>query len=212
MICIALAEKTIDTCLEIVKQVELAEIRLDMVNYSLEDVKRLFSSGSKLVATCRPGKYTEDIQLMYLKAAVESGAAYLDIEYEAAESYKNELIKHARSHSCDVIISYHNYESTPGIIKLQKIVEDIYAMGADVAKVATMVNQTEDVAKILSLYSNGNRLVAVGMGERGKITRLLAPILGAEFTFATLEGGKETAPGQLTRDKLLEVLEMLKKL
>jgi 3-dehydroquinate dehydratase len=36
------------------------------------------------------------------------------------------------------------------------------------------------------------------MGENGKISRLLAPLFGAFFTFASLEKGSETASGQIS--------------
>ena len=36
------------------------------------------------------------------------------------------------------------------------------------------------------------------MGEHGKISRLLSPVFGAFFTFASLEAGSETAPGQIS--------------
>lgn len=212
MVCISLAERDVTKCIQTLQDIELAEIRLDLVGYSLEDVQNVFSLDRKLVATCRPDKYEADLQLEYLKTAIEAGASYVDIEYEASESYRLELIKSAREKGCDVIISYHNFETTPSSLKLNKIIDEMVEMGADVAKIATMINNMRDVANIFSLYSRKNRLVALGMGEQGKITRLLAPILGAEFTFATLANGEETAPGQLTRDQLLEAIELIKKL
>ncbi len=45
-------------------------------------------------------------------------------------------------------------------------------------------------------------MVIIGMGEKGVITRVAAPMLGAEFTFASAETGKETAPGQISKERL----------
>jgi 3-dehydroquinate dehydratase len=36
------------------------------------------------------------------------------------------------------------------------------------------------------------------MGEQGKVSRLLSPMFGAFFTFASLEQGSETAAGQMS--------------
>ena len=48
-------------------------------------------------------------------------------------------------------------------------------------------------------------MVVLGMGEMGKITRIMAPFLGAEFTFAAMDEGKETAPGQIPYLKMKEI-------
>jgi 3-dehydroquinate dehydratase-1 len=36
------------------------------------------------------------------------------------------------------------------------------------------------------------------MGEHGKISRLLSPVFGAFFTFASIEKDSETAAGQMS--------------
>ncbi len=52
-------------------------------------------------------------------------------------------------------------------------------------------------------------MVIIGMGEKGVISRIAAPMLGAEFTFAAPEAGKETAPGQISKDKLLSIIRQI---
>jgi 3-dehydroquinate dehydratase len=47
------------------------------------------------------------------------------------------------------------------------------------------------------------------MGELGKTSRLLSPLFGGFFTFASLERGKETAAGQLTVQEMKAVYETL---
>ena len=135
----------------ILKKVDMAEIRIDLAGFSNEEIKKVFSRRKKLIATCRPGKIKDDDRMEMLKIAIESGATYVDIEYEAPEDYKNDLIDFAHKHQCDVIISYHNYDMTPELEELEKIVHDCYAQGADLAKIATHVNVNRDNSKILSL-------------------------------------------------------------
>lgn len=59
-----------------------------------------------------------------------------------------------------------------------------------------------DNSKILSLYKAPGRLVAIGMGELGKISRIVAPFMGAEFTYASLNDEQATAPGQINYERL----------
>lgn len=206
MICASIGEKNVEKCLEAIKRVDMAEIRIDIAELKNEDLKRVFSTGKKLIAACRTGKINDDDRKDMLKIAIEAGATYVDIEYEAPPEYKNELIDFAHKHQCDVIISYHNYERTPELEELEKIVHEIYEQGADLAKVATHVNVNRDNSKILSLYKAPGRLVAVGMGDLGRISRVVAPFLGAEFTYASLSDSSATAPGQISYEKLSQFI------
>ena len=47
--------------------------------------------------------------------------------------------------------------------------------------------------------------VSFGMGEKGVTSRILAPLSGALFTYASLDEGKELAPGQVPLSHLREI-------
>jgi 3-dehydroquinate dehydratase I len=210
MICVSLAEKDPGVCLEILEKVEMAEIRIDLAELSDEHIMKIFSARKKLIATCRPGKYSQSERIHKLRLAIESGATFVDIEYEADDDFRNSMIDYAHVRQCDVIISYHNYEMTPELDELEKIMNKCFEFGADIAKIATMVKVNRDNSKILSLYKAPGRLVAIGMGEQGKISRIVAPFLGAEFTYASLTDDNATAPGQISYHKLNQyILEIM---
>jgi 3-dehydroquinate dehydratase I len=202
MICVSLAEKDPNVCLDILEKVEMAEIRIDLAELSDDDIRKIFSTRKKLIATCRPGKYSQPERIHKLNLAVESGATFVDIEFEAEEDFRNKIMEYAQERQCDVIISYHNYELTPELEELEKIMQKCFEFGANMAKIATMIRVNRDNSKILSLYKAPGRLVAIGMGELGKISRIVAPFLGAEFTYASLTDDKITAPGQISYSRL----------
>lgn len=206
MICASIAEKNVEKCMNSLEKVEMAEIRIDLAEFSNEEIRRVFAIRKKTIATCRPGKIREEERVEMLKIAIESGATYVDIEYEASPEYKNDLIDFAHKHQCDVIISYHNYDKTPELEELEEIVRSCYAQGADLAKVATHVNVNRDNSRILSLYKAPGRLVAIGMGDLGRISRIVAPFMGAEFTYASLSEGEATAPGQISYERLSQFI------
>ncbi|NJM15253.1 MAG: type I 3-dehydroquinate dehydratase [Bacteroidales bacterium] len=138
MICIAISDRSIDKCLELANGEELAEIRMDMCRLEKNEVEKLFSTAkAKLIATCREDGYSQAERKELLTAAIKSGAAYADIEYEAPQSFKDEIIKVAHQHRCDVIVSYHNFEATPSRSRLKHIKQQCYKMGGQVAKLAT---------------------------------------------------------------------------
>ncbi|MFO7657774.1 MAG: type I 3-dehydroquinate dehydratase [Bacteroidales bacterium] len=191
------------------EKTDMAEIRLDLTQFSIEQILSVFSLTKKLIATYRPVEGLEADRLPKLKAAIGAGADYVDIEYESAADFTKEIIDFAHLHNCDVIISYHNFECTPGLDELHAIIHESFRMGADVVKIATMVKTNNDNARIISLYNISGRVVAFGMGSLGKITRIIAPFLGAEFTFASMDEGEETAPGQIKYSRMKAAIQQI---
>ncbi|MBN1416524.1 MAG: type I 3-dehydroquinate dehydratase [Bacteroidales bacterium] len=206
MICVSICEKDIQKCLAIIEKTEISEIRLDMTEFGDDEIEKVFSCRKRLIATCRPIKYSPERQMEILKKAIQCGATYVDIEYEAPDEYKQELIDYAHHHECYVIISYHNYEMTPEVEELEQIMKNCFAQGCDVAKIVTLVRVNRDNSKLLSLYKSPGRLIAFGMGDLGKITRIVAPFLGAEFTYAAMDEGEPTAPGQIRYTRLKDFI------
>lgn len=211
MICVAISDKDLRKCIALLTEVEMAEIRLDLTEFDDEAIDAVFAQDVPLIATCRPDNYTEKEQYFKLRRAIEAGAAYVDIEIEASDEQRNALIDIAKKHDCKVIISYHNYEKTPGMRELFTIADDCYAKGADVAKLATMVNSKSDNANLMSLYSLDKPIVALGMGEKGKVSRVVAPLMGSEFTFAAQDNSEGTAPGQISYSEMKKLLDSINK-
>ncbi|GHT69178.1 3-dehydroquinase [Bacteroidia bacterium] len=205
-ICVSIANVDFETCLQAVQQYALAELRLDLLPFSAEQIKILFQQKSNIIATCRAGVYNDDERLQRLFWAIDAGATYVDIEIESPENYRERLVERAKAKHCKVIISYHNFENTPPLNKLQLIVNQVVGMGADITKLVTTAHDASDAARILSLYEHhSNPLTAFAMGEAGKVTRIAAPFLGAPFTYAALAQGNGTASGQLTVEQMQEI-------
>lgn len=209
MLCISVAEKSFDACIEVLRGAEMAEIRLDLIPLTEQEIRKLFFLPVKTIATCRPDNIETERRISVIKTAIEAGATYVDIEIESQPSEKKHLVEYAKSKGCKVIISYHNFELTPEKKLLDSIVNDCFAQGADIAKIACMTKSPQDAARVLSLYDNNQSIIALGMGEIGKITRIAGPLLGAPFTFVS-NLGKKTAPGQIDSGKMNSILNMIK--
>lgn len=79
----------------------------------------------------------------------------------------------------------------------------------DIAKFAVMVNEKEDTLKIFEIINKyKNKVIGIGMGEKGKITRVLNIYYGSILTFASYKG-KASAPGQIDVEKLRKIWELL---
>jgi 3-dehydroquinate dehydratase-1 len=227
MICICIGEPIVKHCRKILldPDIEMAEIRLDGANLSAHEIQTIFSMHPRLIATCRPGNHTGKERKIVLATAIIAGAAFVDIEVEAEPAFKDELIQTAHVQGCRVILSYHNFETTPPRGELETILDQCVSDGADIVKVACRVHSVSHCLRLFSLYHHpkvkiGNetgsektgdscQIIAIGMGDKGKITRVAAPFLGAPFTYASIVTGLETAPGQVDADTLGKIYRLL---
>ncbi len=92
-----------------------------------------------------------------------------------------------------------------------KTIATEFRAGANVAKIAVMAHSNDDILKLLNVTHEASELgniCTIAMGEAGKLTRVVAPLLGSCITYAT--AGKPTAPGQLSVQTVNHLLEVLK--
>jgi 3-dehydroquinate dehydratase-1 len=220
LICVSVAEPTVELCLEALKDLGFAEVRIDAMQVTIEDMGRIFSKPLTLIATFMPVSTAmmsdqaidANIRKTFLIAAIEAGAKYVDIEIESDSACRKEIIEKAKLKDCKVIISFHDFHGTPEKEKLEEITDLCFSEGADVAKIACKVNSERDNLRLLGLLNNHDyhgRTVVIGMGKKGRITRVAAPLLGSPFTFASLSRGKETAEGQIEKDPLEQMMRFL---
>lgn len=112
-----------------------------------------------------------------------------------------------------LIGSYHNYQETPGNKELSQIVADISVHQPDIIKLSTFCQDEIDalrlMAMLLQLRSQSRKVVILGMGKHGGITRIFGTQWGNEFIFAPEETDEQTAPGQYTRRQLDVIFQNL---
>ena len=207
MICVSIQNKDYQEILEILKTVEMAEIRLDRCALEDEEIEELFAdSDVPLIATCRLSEESQAAQLLEL--AIRSGAKYADLEMEAPAAIGRRIREACREYGTVLIRSYHNYEDTPSREVLQSLMERARTFGGEVVKIVTTATSEADNATVAALYqdSEPGTLVAFCMGDAGKASRLDALRHGAPFTYACLSPDDATAPGQWTWEEMKETV------
>jgi 3-dehydroquinate dehydratase-1 len=188
---------------------ELIELRLDLIREDPSKLFPLIPESVKSVVTCRPGPYDDAERFQLLKSGMKLGADYVDIEIETANTDLESLLKAAKESGTTVILSFHDFKRTADREDLESVMIACYEKGGDIAKIATQVNASEDIRNLISLYDLPGRKVILGMGDKGRITRVLGPYLGAEFTFASVGTSDKTAPGQLSVKQLKELFKVI---
>ena len=210
MFCVSISSLPLPRVREIVANADMAEIRLDLLRPAEDELAALFSTyGKKMIATCRAGYYDDKARIDLLKAAIDAGCGYVDLEIDASCAFLDTLIPYAKAKGCKVILSYHNFEATPDTEALELVVMEATACGADVVKIAVMVHTPHDAARLLALYARHTGIVAFGMGEEGKFTRVVALKLGAPFTYVFPDDAAATAPGQYSESEMRALWQRL---
>ncbi len=210
MICVSIADVTTDEAKKIINENELNEVRMDRLRLDSNDIKSIFSSKNRTIATYRPVEgLDESRRKEALLMAIESGATYVDVEIESMDDFKSDIKKAAVKNKCTMIVSYHDFAKTPVMRELEQVLTWCFESGADIAKVACRVNTIEDNARLLSVYSFNRNVISIGMGELGRITRIAATLLGAPFTYASIDRERRTAPGQIDSVSLKNIIRMI---
>lgn len=210
---------------QIGKQHNQIELRLDTIknihqDIKHENIKKIFAhikqlekksnSQIKIIATCRQQQYGGDFsgdtnqQQQILQQANNLGANYIDIDLDI---FKQITISNQKA---KIVISYHNFHQTPSDLKLRETQEQMQSTNADIIKIAVMNQNQDDAKRIYTLLTNQHSKdnkttkpqIIIGMGEAGKITRVVAPLLGSYLTFATINNNSNSADGQIEISKL----------
>ena len=221
-LCAPITASTFEQALNLLRKAEaknadLIEFRLDYMN-SIPALKELVSA-TRLpkIATNRPyseggkfrGKESERIKL--LLEAARTGFQYVDIELGIDDVV--DVVRRIRKVGVETIVSYHNFETTPNLQEFERILEKQLSTGADICKIVSTARELRDNLGILEFVSNSSRkskIVSFAMGELGVVSRILSPIYGASFTFASIERGAESAAGQLTIDEVKEIYRSMR--
>ncbi|MFA6016910.1 MAG: type I 3-dehydroquinate dehydratase [Patescibacteria group bacterium] len=207
-ICTPVIGKTLKEFLNNLDQVQ--EIS-DMVELRVDEIKNLTGKDLRLIKgkTKKEAILTSRKKEIILKA-FEIGFDYVDIDLEILEKEPT-FAKAIVGKKTKIILSFHNFIKTPEIKELTFIVNCMRDLKVEVIKIATMINNDQDIKnlfKILLSKKKDEKMIMVGMGEKGQITRILGPLLGSFLTFASTEYG-ESAPGQIDINEMKRNYKLL---
>lgn len=219
-ICVPITARSPSQAVDIIRSVQpygpdLLELRLDYMDSpgNLQRVRDV--TDLPLIATNRSrdqgglSSSPEADRLAILLKACDVGFNYVDLELTTDSI--NDVAEEVKAHGARLIISYHDFNGTPPFKDLNKIMHEELSLGADVCKIVGTSKSLHDSLTYLNFLdaNTDGKLVCFGMGEHGVISRVLSPLFGGMFTFASVRAGLESAPGQLTIADLKEVYRLL---
>jgi len=224
MICISVVPATNEEALSLLGRAlpmaELVELRIDRIEKP--NLPMLLHAGRERIAVTNRRRdeggffaSCETRRLDLLHEAVDLGARLVDIEARTGQKAVGRLADAVRSRGgrTRLIVSHHDMAGTPSSKALAARLKSCRALGADVVKIVTLATRAEDNLRVLALLPQaremGQDLIAFCMGEQGRLSRVAAPLLGSCWSYASLEKGAPSAPGQLTVAEMRTILGML---
>ena len=212
-ICAVIVNKDPKAVKKVEPLVDLFEVRIDLIGDGWQElVKQLKKPWIACNRSADEGgqwQGNEARRVEKLLQAIELGADIVDIELRTKNLDKIVPLIKKRT-KC--LLSFHDLEQTPCLDEMKEIVQRQLKAGADICKVITTAQGFEDNLTVLQLISEspGVKLVSFAMGPLGSLSRVLCPLVGGEFIYASIEPGKESAQGQITVRDLIKIYEMVK--
>ncbi len=221
-ICVSIGRETIDDVLAAADSAsslaDVLEIRLDslfvpavspFVNILTKPL--LFTNRAKWEGGGFDG--LEEERIASLVEAVKENCAYVDLELLAPDSSHQELSMALQGGDTKLILSWHNFQETPGREELVERVAMMQDKGADICKIVTLAHSHQDVLRVLQLQEFAAQhnfpLIAFCMGRPGVISRIATVELGGYMTYCAVSEDEATAPGQLSLSTLSEIYSLM---
>ena len=211
-ICAVIVNNDLEAVKKVEPFVDLFEVRIDLIGDGWQELVKQFKKPwigcNRRVDEGGGWEGDEVRRVEKLLRATELGADIIDLEIRTTNLKQAiELIKQRAK----CLLSFHELERTPPLNSMREIVQRQLEAGADVCKIVTTAQRFEDNLTILQLISEfpKTRIVSLAMGPLGFASRVLCPLVGGDFTYASIERGKESASGQITVSELRKLYEMV---
>jgi len=209
-------DELIRQALLVEKEVDLVEMRIDFLEskkyIDLQALKKAIKKNT--IITCRRkdegGKWigSESSRLALLSKAFNMGFSFVDVELRTLEEGVFIVPQNMKMNG---IISFHNFIKTPRLAQIKRILERMQRFNPAVKKIAAMVKDESDNAILIQAVLDAKKeeqVCIIGMGEYGKKTRIIAPLLSGSFAYCSING-EGSAPGQMSCHEMREIYKLL---
>lgn len=149
---------------------------------------------------------------LLLSVSQEKLADLIDIEVFFLGREVGKFITMVKNFGVKVIGSYHDIDKTPDMEELIDRFSIIDSCDADILKIAVMPLKKEDVTRLITATVltcqcfEGKPVVAISMGDLGRVTRIIGKFTGSAITFATFGN---SSIGQFNVAELKEIFDKL---
>ena len=219
-VCASVTGRTLNEVEEMISRAEkegadLIEIRIDyLVDESkAKEIRDLTSL--PLIATNRlPSqggifRGREEDRRRVLLDVVEAGFNLVDLEMDTPQL--GETVSQLRSGNVKLILSWHS-SSPLELSEIESKFMEMKRLRPDISKIVMTAKTMKDNLTCLDFVSKTSQtteVICFCMGQLGAVSRILSPLFGGAFTYASIIKGKEAAPGQFTVEETKRIYALL---
>lgn len=168
------------------KGIDLAEVKMPISGEKIGKLERVVRSySSKLII--KP-IFENKHGFPILKRVIEQKPFYLELDVDVTRKFP-EILDLIIENDVFLMVSI-DYHHSPSV---DELVHDIIKAlnQSDMVKVTFPAESYEDNLKVLEIYNSlredNGRMIVIAKGEKGYLSQLLLPLLGAPFAVATTE-------------------------
>jgi 3-dehydroquinate dehydratase-1 len=178
------------------------------------EIPLLFTRRSSVEGGEKTALSEDQVVALYAAVCDSKSVDMVDFEMSNDPAHIRRLREVSKANDIKLVLSFHNFSYTPGLEALSQRFLQADQLGADIAKVAVMPRDLEDVLTLLTATLQASKklkipLISMSMGPYGSLTRLFGWTFGSALTFAV--GASSSAPGQVPIEDLNTVLRILQK-
>ena len=191
---------------------DLFELRLDAFGAAIDALRsRIEKLDAGIIITARhsregglnrlTARNRRELLLSFLPQA-----SWVDIELRSAAAMAA-VLQAARKSGVRIILSFHDFQGTPGATQLDELARRAHSLGADLFKVATRTDRPAQLDRLLEFFErqrSSAKVVAMGIGKLGRKSRLELARRGCALHYGHL--GSARAAGQLSIPELRRTL------
>ena len=129
-------------------------------------------------------------------------AKYVDVELRSVSALRS-VLHTAAQKGVAIILSCHDFKTTPAPIDLDRLVRRAHSTGATIIKIATRTDTSAQLDRLLQFFERHRRssvLAAMGIGRLGRTSRRELARRGSALNYAHL--GSAAVSGQLSVEEL----------
>ncbi len=213
-ICVSVPARTTAEAIESIRGLakpDMVELRLDYAEGLLDLAKLRESTSLPLVATARltphGGRWAggEGERQRLLLSAAKAGFDYVDVEVDSNQL--GALVEKLHGARARVVVSRHYLDRTPPLEEILETHRKASEEGADFVKVVGTATSPADNMLYLGYLAQNPGNVSFAMGAHGVPSRVLSPLMGGAWTYAS--AGEAVAPGQPTLESLREAYRLM---
>lgn len=176
-------------CYEHVNEIERVIEMLKAIRKILGDKELIFTYRSVQEGGEKPVD-TSAYLLLCKTAILTKLIDYIDVEFLLGDTIINSIVKHAHIGNTKVLMSNHDWDSTPRCEIIENRLKVMLEKGADIAKVVCLPRNENDVEAMIQAGQHVSKehenIVLISVGELGLKTIKHPELSGSCMTFAHL--------------------------